>query len=693
MSKNNSAIQILRTKEGYDLYDSNAEILDGQPLYCKDENSLYVGKDSKSLDENGNTVSTTSILKDLYPINYLKGNSTYNSIEQASYKNSEDAQNNPKATGFGSVALGGRKYSNNPSEQGETNIAAGIQSFVAGCGNYTVGNWSFVIGENNYNYGNNVFMTGKGNLLRGINHEDIPLQGSTNVGSFSAILGNNNTFQVNKDTNSTSNLIFGNHNQIKASYGNQVTGNIIGGYNNNIFEKITNTFIMGDNNIISNSDSSIIAGRGLNATMLTDRNYPIFIFGMCNNTENMDDKLLIVANGSSSVDRKNAFEILKAGGFTSNGNSTVNGNLTVDGHDINLSGYKISALFEDLIFESYTDKSLPLIKINDSNRKATINCDTTINGDLIVGDGLTVDTSDDKTSITTLGKVDIIPTEGTLELTIGNSNILGSSDNSINVNGSLNTNYLCVKNMEEGSSGNKYLTVSNSGIDIYNKLCILRQDPQEIGSESFINIQSKYDTITVDGLENYNHYLSIDEEIRPTSLHVVGKQVLGGSIVGYAKFDCQSYFNNIVEFSSNQVKFKNGLHTDSISPHSSSSVNVKSTLKILNSSGTETITLSSSGVVTAQSFNALSDRRLKENLSTFECKKSILDLPLYKFDYINGSKNQIGCMAQDLQEICPEIVAQDDNGYLSIKESKIVYLLLDEVKKLKEEVEKLKSNN
>lgn len=102
-------------------------------------------------------------------------------------------------------------------------------------------------------------------------------------------------------------------------------------------------------------------------------------------------------------------------------------------------------------------------------------------------------------------------------------------------------------------------------------------------------------------------------------------------------------------------------------------------------------TLIEASRVTSSTFNATSDRRLKENLSPYKCeKKSILDLPVYKFDYINGNKNQIGCMAQDLQEICPEIVNQGEDGYLSIQESKIVYLLLQEVKKLRKELDELR---
>lgn len=97
----------------------------------------------------------------------------------------------------------------------------------------------------------------------------------------------------------------------------------------------------------------------------------------------------------------------------------------------------------------------------------------------------------------------------------------------------------------------------------------------------------------------------------------------------------------------------------------------------------------SSGKIEASTFNAKSDARLKENFRPIE-SGNILDLPTYKFDYINGSKNLIGCKAQDLQKICPEIVDEGVDGYLSIQESKIVYLLLEEVKKLRKEIDELK---
>lgn len=117
-------------------------------------------------------------------------------------------------------------------------------------------------------------------------------------------------------------------------------------------------------------------------------------------------------------------------------------------------------------------------------------------------------------------------------------------------------------------------------------------------------------------------------------------------------------------------------------------------IHLYNRSDVQKFFVSPTGDVYANQFNgnyySNSDIRLKENIVPFENKKSILDLPIKRFDYINGKKNNIGCIAQDLQELYPELVTTNEDGYLSIEETKLVYLLIDEVKKLKEEVDKLK---
>jgi hypothetical protein len=48
-------------------------------------------------------------------------------------------------------------------------------------------------------------------------------------------------------------------------------------------------------------------------------------------------------------------------------------------------------------------------------------------------------------------------------------------------------------------------------------------------------------------------------------------------------------------------------------------------------------------------------------------------------------------MAQDVQEVLPSIVKQRDNGYLAVDYIKLIPVLIEEVKRLNAEVEKLKS--
>ena len=96
--------------------------------------------------------------------------------------------------------------------------------------------------------------------------------------------------------------------------------------------------------------------------------------------------------------------------------------------------------------------------------------------------------------------------------------------------------------------------------------------------------------------------------------------------------------------------------------------------------------------IQAKTFDAISDIRKKTAIQDYICKKSILDLPIKEFEFIDDETHtkNIGCIAQDLQEICPEIVHEDKDGYLSIEETKLVYLLLQEVKELKKEIKALK---
>ena len=99
-----------------------------------------------------------------------------------------------------------------------------------------------------------------------------------------------------------------------------------------------------------------------------------------------------------------------------------------------------------------------------------------------------------------------------------------------------------------------------------------------------------------------------------------------------------------------------------------------------------------------------SDARLKENVV-------VIDNALEKLDQVRGvyfdwtdehianrggedgyfvRKHDIGVIAQEIESVLPEVVADRDDGYKAVKYEKIVPLLIAAIKELKEEIEILK---
>ena len=70
---------------------------------------------------------------------------------------------------------------------------------------------------------------------------------------------------------------------------------------------------------------------------------------------------------------------------------------------------------------------------------------------------------------------------------------------------------------------------------------------------------------------------------------------------------------------------------------------------------------------TAAMFAMASDIRLKENLEKLD---EVNGFNIYKFDYINGKKDQVGVIAQEMQEKCPECVVEKGD-YLAVDYSKL----------------------
>jgi hypothetical protein len=95
---------------------------------------------------------------------------------------------------------------------------------------------------------------------------------------------------------------------------------------------------------------------------------------------------------------------------------------------------------------------------------------------------------------------------------------------------------------------------------------------------------------------------------------------------------------------------------------------------------------------------AASDKRLKTNIQPIENALDKLDnIGGYTFDWddkitVHGHEgHDIGVIAQEIEEVLPEVVTTRDNGYKAVKYEKIVPFLIQCIKELKDEIRDLKS--
>ena len=90
-----------------------------------------------------------------------------------------------------------------------------------------------------------------------------------------------------------------------------------------------------------------------------------------------------------------------------------------------------------------------------------------------------------------------------------------------------------------------------------------------------------------------------------------------------------------------------------------------------------------------------SDRRLKDNIKLIENPlEKILKIGGYEFDWNDKQEvyegHDIGIIAQEIEEILPEIVTTRDSGYKAVKYEKIVPLLIEGIKEQQQQINELK---
>ena len=91
-----------------------------------------------------------------------------------------------------------------------------------------------------------------------------------------------------------------------------------------------------------------------------------------------------------------------------------------------------------------------------------------------------------------------------------------------------------------------------------------------------------------------------------------------------------------------------------------------------------------------------SDRRLKDNIQPIEkALDKVNKLGGYEFDWNDKQEvhegHDIGVIAQEVEEVFPELVVTRNNGYKAVRYEKLVPVLIQSIKELKKEIEELKS--
>ena len=117
--------------------------------------------------------------------------------------------------------------------------------------------------------------------------------------------------------------------------------------------------------------------------------------------------------------------------------------------------------------------------------------------------------------------------------------------------------------------------------------------------------------------------------------------------------------------------------------------------------GAEKLYIDSAGNVTASgNITAYSDRRLKENIETIPNALSMVKrLRGVTFDWIADKKHSYGLIAQEVEEVIPELVLETESGTAdgddkktvkSVDYSKIVSVLIEAIKEQQSQIEELK---
>ena len=100
----------------------------------------------------------------------------------------------------------------------------------------------------------------------------------------------------------------------------------------------------------------------------------------------------------------------------------------------------------------------------------------------------------------------------------------------------------------------------------------------------------------------------------------------------------------------------------------------------------------STGVLNSTDYNSLSDRNFKKDIESINDALSIVEnIDPIKFRWISNDTESFGVIAQDIEEVLPQVV-KTNNGIKSVSYSQLVPILIQAVKELKLEIVKMQES-
>ncbi len=149
----------------------------------------------------------------------------------------------------------------------------------------------------------------------------------------------------------------------------------------------------------------------------------------------------------------------------------------------------------------------------------------------------------------------------------------------------------------------------------------------------------------------------------------------------------------------------NGTDSFVIFTNNTRQISIGSNATTLEYAGNAKLATTNTGIDVTGTLNATSDvvafyssdERLKDNIKYIgKPLEKIEKIGGYTYDwndkqdiYEVGSKD-VGVIAQEIEEVLPELVVTRDNGFKAVKYEKIVPLLIESIKELKKEVDDIK---